>query len=108
MEILCPPGPGWSSGTGGMAECGGCGGLLSRGGDDDRNEFDLTMLGVDGPPPTTPPAPFWKCIVYDFINEFIIRGLPSMTSMLEGGRGFMKKWTNADRGEGRLSQLGRP
>ena len=23
-----------------------------------------------------------------------------MTSMLEGGRGFMKKWTNADREEG--------
>ena len=61
------PGWWWSSGTGGMAECGGCGGLLSRGGDDDRSEFDLTMLGVEGPPPTTPPPPFWNCRVLELM-----------------------------------------
>ena len=45
---------------GGIAvEWGGCGGLLSRGGDEERNEFDLTMLGVEGLPPPVP-APFWN------------------------------------------------
>ena len=81
IEILPPW---WSSGTGGIVECGGCGGLLSLGGDDDRNEFDLTMLGVEGPPPTTPPAPFWNCQVYVLLTLQIHSKLIMMARFASG------------------------